>query len=96
MPIFQITDWDISFDTFKHEWLIFKVETMSYDSSNELNTNFINDGETFSSDDDSVASTKMNKEDQKEADTHCQLRKRIETLVEKKRLKELLDDSEDW
>ena len=67
---------------------------MSYDSNDDLSTDLINND--IDSDLEQETSSSMSTKNKKEAETQCQIRKRIETLLEEKRLKELLDDSDDW
>lgn len=57
---------------------------MTYDSTENLNSNNI--------DIDKDAEIDMNKNEVKD----IKVRQRIDDLLEKKRLKELLDDSDDW
>jgi len=56
---------------------------MSYDNTENLNDN---------NDVDADANIEVNAKEQKDP----KVRKRIDDLLEKKRLKELLDDTDDW
>lgn len=60
---------------------------MTYDDTDD-----INDNEQLDNDSDNDLSLQSKPSDKKDAE----VRKRIDDLLEKKRLKELLDDTDDW
>jgi len=69
---------------------------------NNIDDDFINDIDTDDLDNNYTGTNKANsnslanKKAQEQAQKNLLARKRIDELMEKKRLKELLDDSEDW
>jgi hypothetical protein len=78
------------------------VENSLITSSDLNGSNYFSD-ETTSSNFDLVSdkrklqsSTLADKQDKEQAQKNIIARKRIDELIEKRRLKELLDDSEDW
>jgi hypothetical protein len=78
------------------------VENSLITSSDFNGSNYFSD-ETTSSNFDLVSdkrklqsSTLADKQDKEQAQKNIIARKRIDELIEKRRLKELLDDSEDW
>jgi len=78
------------------------VENSLITSSYFNGSNYFSD-ETTSSNFDLVSnkrklqsSTLADKQDKEQAQKNIIARKRIDELIEKRRLKELLDDSEDW
>lgn len=60
---------------------------MTYDDTDD-----INDNEQLDNDSDNDLSLQSKPSDKKDAE----VRKRIDDLLERKRLKELLDDTDDW
>ncbi|TPH19347.1 PA3496 family putative envelope integrity protein [Litorilituus lipolyticus] len=69
------------------------VNDIDDDFPEELNSN---DESLENTDTNIESSTLANKKAQEQAQKNLLARKRIDELMEKKRLKDLLDDSEDW
>lgn len=62
---------------------------MTFDSNNSVDAQDINDISSIDDNDDDFETIER-------AKRNCEARKRIDDLLEKKRLKELLDDEDDW
>lgn len=84
MPIFHLTAWPFCLAVLNRLSIKIKVEPMSYISDDDIMDG--NDNSDF--DDGMIADEK--------SESNSNVRKKIDDLLEKKRLKELLDDSDDW
>lgn len=62
---------------------------MTFDSNNSADVSDLNDVPGIDNNDDDFETIER-------AKRNCEARKRIDDLLEKKRLKELLDDEDDW
>lgn len=81
MPIFKIT-----IEIF---YFVSRNIIMTFDSNNSADVSDLNDVPGIDNNDDDFETIER-------AKRNCEARKRIDDLLEKKRLKELLDDEDDW